>query len=95
MPLTYFEAVLPLDLPCGRVGADPLPEAGHQVADGLRRGHDVERRGQGALVVEVAEPQLGPGELPLLVLMVLSRREGEGVRDHIPWESKVPSCSGK
>lgn len=58
------------------MGADPLAHAGQQVADGLRRREDVERRRQRALVVKVAQPEFGPGELPLLVLVVL-RREGQ------------------
>lgn len=57
------------------MGADPLAHAGQQVADGLRRREDVERRRQRALVVKVAQPEFSPGELPLLVLVVL-RREG-------------------
>lgn len=53
--------------------ADPLAHAGHQVAHGLRRRDDVERRRQRALVVKVAQPQFGAGKLPLLVLVVLPK----------------------
>ena len=41
--------------------AEPLDEADH----GLGGGHDVEGRRQGGAGLEVADPELGPGELPL------------------------------
>lgn len=42
-----------------------------QVEDGLGARDDVERRRQRAALVEVAHPQLGAGELPLDVGVVL------------------------
>lgn len=53
------------------MGANPFTHAGHQVANSLGRGEDVEGGRQGALVIKVAQPQLGPGKLPLFILMVL------------------------
>lgn len=50
---------------------DPLAHAGHQVADSLWGRDDIKRRRQGTLVVEVAQPQFGPSELPLLILVIL------------------------
>ena len=71
------------------MGADPLVHAGQQVAEGLGRGQDVEGGRQGALVVEVAQPQFGPGEFPLLVLVVLqnseAQREYAGGMGHGRW----------
>lgn len=75
--LSHLEAVLPLDLALGGVGTDPLAHAGQQVADCLRGRDDVERRRQRALVVKVAQPEFGSGELPLLVLVVLPREGGQ------------------
>lgn len=72
-PLSHLQAVLPFHPAFGRVRADPLAHAGHQVADGLGGRDDVERRGQRALVVKVAQPQFGAGKLPLLVLVILQK----------------------
>lgn len=72
---SHLEAVLSLHFALGGVRADPLAHAGHQVADSLRGGEDIKRRRQGALVVKVAEPQFGAGELPLLVLVILQKPE--------------------
>ncbi len=57
--------------------ADPLAHAGHQVADSLWGGQDIEGRGQSALVVKVAEPQFGPCKLPLLVLVILHKSKNQ------------------
>ena len=41
------------------------------VVEGLWGGNDVEGRGDGAALLEVGDPQLGPGELPLRVRLLL------------------------
>ena len=41
------------------------------VVEGLWRGYDVERRGDGAALLEVGDPQLGARELPLGVRLLL------------------------
>lgn len=51
--------------------AQLVVEPHEQVQDGLGAGNDVERRRQRAALVEVAHPQLGAGELPLDVCVVL------------------------
>lgn len=63
-----FVRVLP-----GRLAspAQFVVEPHEQVPDGLGAGDDVERRRQRAALVEVAHPQLGAGELPLDVGVVL------------------------
>lgn len=78
---SHLQAVLPFHSALGGVRADPLAHAGHQVADGLRGRDDVEGRRQRALVIKVAQPQLGAGKLPLLVLVILQKGqkcEGHG-----------------
>lgn len=55
--------------------AQLIVEPHEQVPDGLGAGDDVERRRQCASLVEVTHPQLGAGELPLNVGMVLRDRK--------------------
>ena len=43
----------------------------HQVVEGLGADDEVEGRGQGGPLVKVTHPQLGAGELPLHVGVVL------------------------
>lgn len=60
--------------------AQPAVDPHEQVPDGLGAGDDVERRRQRAALVEVAHPQLGAGELPLDVGVVL---QGESKADDV------------
>lgn len=75
--------------------ADPLAHAGHQVADSLWGGQDIERRGQSALVIKVAKPQFGPSKLPLLVLVILQKSEktNKSVERAAMWERTSTHCS--
>lgn len=43
----------------------------HEVEDGLGADDEIEGRGQGGARIEVAHPELGASELPLLVSVVL------------------------
>lgn len=49
-------------------------DAEDQVVEGLWAGNQVEGGGQGAALVEVGEPQLGSGKLPLHVGVLLQRQ---------------------
>ncbi len=59
--------------PAAHLVDDPLEE----VVDALGRGDDVERRRHGPSLLEVGYPQLGAGELPLDVGLLL-RGGGRG-----------------
>lgn len=65
--------------------AQLVVEPHQQVPDGLGAGDDVERGRQRPALVEVAHPQLGAGELPLDVGVVLRGREDGLDRVHGFW----------
>ena len=77
---SYLEAVLSLHFALRGVRTDPLPHAGHQVADRLWGGEDIERRWQGTLVIKVAQPQFSPSKLPLLILVILQEPKSQQER---------------
>ena len=60
-------------------GPEPLVQPGEKVPHRLGAGDDVEGGGQRAPLIKVAHPQLGAGELPLNVGVVL-HPQGEHVR---------------
>lgn len=76
--------------------ADPLAYAGHQVAHGFGRGQDVERWGEGAFVIEVAEPEFSAGKLPLLVFVILQKvkRQRENFTNCSPFREESGKCKG-
>lgn len=59
------------------LATQPTVQPYAQVPHGLGAGDDVEGWGQRAPLVEVAHPQLGPGELPLDVSVVLWHNTGQ------------------
>jgi len=89
---SHLEAVLSLDPARGGVGADPLVHAGQQVAHGLEGGQGVEGGRQGALVVEVAQPQFSAGKFPLLVFVVLQNSKAQ--REYVEICDAGPECTG-
>lgn len=51
-------------------------DAEDQVVEGLRAGNQVEGGGQSPALVEVGEPQLGSGKLPLHISIFLQKHTG-------------------
>ena len=62
----------------GQALQQQVPEAGGQAQEGLGAGDQVEGHRDGPALLEVGEPQFGPGELPLHVRVVLPPFRGEG-----------------
>lgn len=63
--------------------AELVVEPHEQVPDGLGAGDDVERRRQRPALVEVTHPQLGAGELPLDVGVILDDGKEDAVSKQI------------
>ena len=80
--------MLLLDL-VGPAAAQPVERPLEEVEEALGRGEDVEGGRDGPALLEVGDPELGAGELPLDVRLLLWEREvrvrcvGSGVKDHL------------